>query len=120
MQGGTLRHRITIQSPTSGTDPFNAGQQGSWTDVLTCWSRIESAGSKAVWRNATQSMQVSHVITIRYPGANYHVGAGYQAVFGTRVFSILKGIENEDERNRQLQLFAWEIDPLQGGATRNG
>jgi hypothetical protein len=73
-----------------------------------------------IYANNLQDAQVSHLITVRYPGANYQFGSGYQAVFGTRVFAILKGVVNSDERNIMLQLFASENNPIAGGLSNGG
>jgi SPP1 family predicted phage head-tail adaptor len=115
MQAGQLRHRITIQAPVTASDPFQTVSAGSWTNVLTCWARIESVDPRDVFNSGQQTMKVTHKVTMRYPGSQYAVGAGNQIVYGSRVFSVVGGILNEDERNRQLQLFAWEMNPVQGG-----
>lgn len=114
MQAGKLRHRIIIQKPITGTDPFQTGQQGSWTDVLTCWAAIEATDPRVVYSQGSENMQVSHLITIRYP-KGFIVGSGFQILYGTRVFSILKGILDESERDIKLQFLAWEINPSSGG-----
>lgn len=120
MQAGKMRHRITIQAPVAATDPFQTATAGTWNDVLTCWARIETADPRVVYNSGSQTMQVSHVVTIRYPGSEYIIGPGYQIAYGTRIFSIVKGMINEEERNRQLQLLAWEINPMQGGQANGG
>lgn len=120
MQAGKLRKRITIQSPTVGTDPWQTQTQGTWTNVLTCWASIENAKNKFISAGNQQNMQATHVITIRYPGVNYQVAAGYRILYGTRLFSILEGITNQDERNIMLQMYVYEDNPVQGGAQING
>jgi SPP1 family predicted phage head-tail adaptor len=117
MDIGKLRHRITIQTMVqqASPDPFTTMGAPSWSDVFTAWSRIEPIDSKAAYTQGVQDMQISHRVTIRYPGKNYVVAAGDQILFGTRVFSIVKGIMNEEEQNRQLVLLAWEQNPTQGG-----
>lgn len=119
MQAGKLRHRITIQKPVTGTDPFQTGAAGTWTNVLTCWAEIEAIDPRVVYSQGSENMQVSHLITIRYP-KGFNVGSGYQALYSkpgvpTRVFSILKGILDESERDIKLQFLAWEINPSAGG-----
>lgn len=123
MKAGKMRHRIIIQSPISSGEqnPFTRNQSSpSWKNIATVWSEIEALGARdPIFNTGAQNMQVSHTITIRYPGTGFVVGAGDQALYTvngvTRVFSILKGIVNEGERNRQLVLLAWEINPAQGG-----
>jgi head-tail adaptor len=117
---GKRRHRVTIQSPVSGTDPFQTAQAGTFTTVLTVWASIEPLSQKAISDSDVQSMQVSHRVTMRYLGANYQVGAGDQLLYGTRVFLVQKGIVNFNEKNAFLILDVWEINPTQGGAAVNG
>lgn len=116
---GRKRHRITIQEAVEPEDydPFVSGDAAQWNDIITMWASIDAASSRDVFNQGEQGMQVSHVITIRYPGKNVTVGAGCRVLFGTRVFSIVKGITNEEERNRELQFFGWELNPTQGGLT---
>lgn len=111
MRAGTLRHRITIQKPILATDPFQTEGAGSWENIITMWGSIESAGVRDIYNAGLQNMQVSHLVTIRYPGADYQIGPGYQLLYGTRAFQVLKGIINKDERNIMLQLFVDEINP---------
>jgi SPP1 family predicted phage head-tail adaptor len=119
MNIGPMRNRVTIQKPVTGTNPWVSGSAGSWEDVLTTWARIQPADPKQVYSNMVESAKVSHIVTIRYPGVNFIISPGYQILFGTRIFTIQPGIINPDERNRMLNLYAWEIDGSQGGL-RNG
>jgi len=113
MQAGTLRHRITIQSPPPASgDPFASLPSGSppaWIPVVTMWASISPLTSKEVFQAGQLNMKVSHKIMIRYPGAAYTVSAGDQVVFGFRVFNLATGIINPDERNIVLELLAYEI-----------
>jgi SPP1 family predicted phage head-tail adaptor len=115
MNAGKLRHRVVFQKPVVGTDPFQTNTAGRWDDVVTCWAGIETTDPRVVYTQGSQNMQVSHIITIRYPGKDHVIGSGYQVLYGTRVFSIVKGITNEAERNRSLVFLAWEINPSAGG-----
>lgn len=128
---GKKRHRITIQSPAavdSGAgsyDPWETNSVPGWTTVLTCWSEIEALQPRdPIFNSQAMTMQVSHMITIRYPGRNYQIGAGYQILYTvggiTRVFSVLSGIVNPGERNIELQMLAWENSPVQGGLSNAG
>lgn len=115
MRAGQLRHRITIQEAETSTDPFQADTEAAWNDILICRAAINTVDPKELFNNGLQGMRVSHIVTIRYPGLAYQIGAGNQIVFGTRVFEVVAGMINKDERNRQLDLYAWEINPTQGG-----
>lgn len=115
MQTGKLRHRVTVQSPSNATDPF--ANPGTWTTVITMWASIDSASPRDVYNAGLQNMRVSHIVTIRYPGASYVIKAGYQIQYKNRTFVLQQGITNPEERNKMLQLLAWEINPPQGGVS---
>ena len=123
MQAGKMRDRITVQSPTVALNPYKAGQQASWQDVASVWAQVMSAsggaGAKLVSGAGLDASQVSHVVSIRYPGTAYVVSPGYRIVYhnGTQdhFLNVLKGIVNIDSRNRELQIMCWEINPSEGG-----
>lgn len=112
---GKKRHRITIQSPVSSSaDPFDPTVQSNpWTTVITMWAYISPISSKEVFQVGQLNMKVSHRIMIRYPGANTQISAGYRALYKNRVFELKTGILNPDERNEELELLAYELDPTQ-------
>lgn len=115
MQIGSLRHRVTIQTPgVGGGNPFQTGDSAdAWVTVITTWASIQPLTSKEVFQAGQTAMKVSHKITIRYPGTSYSVSAGDQVLYKGRVFELLTGIENPDERNISLALLAYELDPVQ-------
>ena len=113
MQIGALRRRITIQTPgPGGTNPYQT-TAGSWVPVITMWASISPLTSKEVFQAGQLGMKVSHKITVRYPGTQYAISAGDQVLYKNRVFELLQGIENPDERNISLNLMAYELNPTQ-------
>jgi len=112
---GAMRHRVTIQAPAQSANPFQTAD--GWTDVLTTWAKVAPSPSKEVYQASQQNMQLSHTVTIKYPGKHFTVGAGYRLLFGNRTFDLQRGIVNTDERNIELVLYAWEINPVEGGPT---
>jgi SPP1 family predicted phage head-tail adaptor len=113
LQAGQLRHRVTIQAPAPSTNPFQVAD--GWTDVLTTWAKVSPATSKEIFQASQQSMQLTHTVTMHYPGKQFKVSAGYRLLFNGRVFELQKGIVNTDERNIELVLSVWEIDTVEGG-----
>jgi head-tail adaptor len=124
MQAGQMRSRIVIQSPIMSQNPFQPPSGGTWSDVATVWAQIMSAssgkGAKVVAAAGVQTSQVSHVVSIRYPGTEFTVTGGYQVVYtfggNSRYLSVLDGVVNVDERNRELLLLCYETNPVLGGA----
>lgn len=121
MEPGALRHKIQIQAPVQSDDPFAPTPDGGWSTVATTYAKIETAQQAAKYMPGlgTDGMQVTHVITIRFPGNRYTVAAGYRISFTyqgvTSYYSVNKGIINPDMMNRMLMLLVFEIDPAQGG-----
>ena len=111
MNIGTLRHRITIQALTRSSNPFVTDD--AWSDLATLWADITPITSKEVFQVGQLNMKVSHRVTIRYPGNSVSISAGNRVLYGNRMFELQQGIENPDERNIQLQLLAYELDPTQ-------
>jgi SPP1 family predicted phage head-tail adaptor len=121
MNIGARRHRIKIQSqnPAANVNPFSTvcSTDSGWTDVFTCWACIKPLSGKEAYQVGQQNMKVSHTITIRFPGVGYSVSAGNRVLYKTRIFELQTGIENPEEKNIDLILLAYEIDPTQVGGT---
>lgn len=115
---GDLRHLITIQAPSSTAGAMgNSLVPGSWTQALATWAAIYTPGAGGIrggGRFGAQGDQIiseaTHVVKIRWTPVT--LAAGYQVLFGTRVFTI-NYIENLLERNRVLLLYCKEIDGQQ-------
>lgn len=108
---GELRHAITIQSPSTVAGEFGMSVSPStWNPVRTTNAAIYTAGGRETSQAAQLVSEVSHVVKIRW-GAEV-LKAGYQVVFGSRIFTVLY-IENVLERNRVLLLYCKEVDGAQ-------
>jgi SPP1 family predicted phage head-tail adaptor len=111
MNFGSMRHRVTIQRLTKSDNPFDTPD--TWTTIATMWADIKHITSKDVYQTGQMTMQVSHKIIVRYPGKSFQIMAGDKLLSGSRVFELQTGIVNTDERNRTLELMAFELDPVQ-------
>lgn len=111
MQAGRLRRRITIEQPAE-TASARGGVTANWTTFLTTWAQIEPATAREVEAARQRWGEVSHKVTIRWPGAsrkptnkmrvNYTLGPE-----AARYFDI-RGVINVDEQRRELNLFCVE------------
>ena len=108
---GELRHAIQIQQQTA-TQSASGEPQSTWNTVLATSAKIATASSREVYRAAQFTEQVTHVVTIRWPGPGVSILGGQQVVFGSRVFE-LQTVENVQERNRVLLLHCLEINGVQ-------
>jgi len=108
---GDLRQVITIQA--SSTAPVNGESQTSWSTIATLRGKVETLTMREQFQQSAFAEQVSHKITLRYPGASIVIKPGYQAVLtspdGTHTYKI-QSIDNVQQRNRVLVLMALEIN----------
>jgi SPP1 family predicted phage head-tail adaptor len=106
-----LRHQVQIQQQTS-TQTATGAPSATWATILTTMAKISTASSREVYRASQFTAQVSHVITIRWPGASVVIQGGMQVLFGARIFK-LQTVENPQEQNRLLLLHCLEINAAQ-------
>jgi SPP1 family predicted phage head-tail adaptor len=105
---GELRQQIQIQQQSTAND--SVGQpQATWTTVLTTMAKIASISVVERWQSAQFVGQVSHRITMRWPGAGVTIAGGMRVLFGSRIF-VLQGVDNVEERNIVLHLLCLEIN----------
>src|SRR5581483_1972343 len=108
---GELRHLITIQSPSASAGSFGASiTPSAWSSVRSTMAAIYTAGGRETSQASQLVSEVSHVCKVRWTADM--LKAGYQVVFGARIFTLLY-IENVMERNRVLLLYCKEVDGAQ-------
>ena len=103
MKAGKLRHKITIQQYTDGTND-NGYPEKTWTDFVSCWSSIEPIKGKEYFAAQTEHSKVDHIITCRYYTG---ITTDMRIKYNNQHFNI-ESILNVDERNRELQIMAVE------------
>jgi SPP1 family predicted phage head-tail adaptor len=110
MDIGALRHRITLQTPTSVSDG-DSGFIDRWppdggTTLATVWASIVPATARDLERVVAGTVQSSatHLVTIRYLAG---VTTKTRVVFGSRLLSVT-GMQNPEERNISLVLVCQE------------
>ncbi|HLH36005.1 MAG TPA: head-tail adaptor protein [Alloacidobacterium sp.] len=113
INSGELRHPITIQAPANAVQSGSFGASvtpSSWTVVRSDMASIYTAGGRETSQASQLVSEVSHVVKIRW--TSDVLKAGYQIVFGARIFTVLY-IENVQERNLVLLLYCKEVDGAQ-------
>jgi SPP1 family predicted phage head-tail adaptor len=103
-----LRHQVTIQQKSTTPTPTGS-PQAAWSTVLTCWAGIMTLASKEAFQTGGFSGQMTHRISIRWPGPDVAITAGMQVLFGSRAFTIQAPPENVQERNVVLHLLCLEL-----------
>lgn len=105
---GAMRSQVEIQqqAPT----PDSAGQpQAAWTTMWTTPAAISTLSMREVYQTAQFAAQVTHRITVRWPGNSIAIVGGQRVAFGSRIFQV-QTVENVQERNRVLHLLCLEIN----------
>jgi SPP1 family predicted phage head-tail adaptor len=108
---GSLRNQIAVQQK-SNTVTGTGSPLASWTTILTCMAAINTTAEREVYQTGQFSGQVTHRVSIYWPGVSIPITAGMQVLFGTRVFTI-QAVDNVQERNRVLHLMCLEINGVQ-------
>ena len=105
IQAGTLRHSITISSPSTTRDA--SGQPGkTWTPILTTRASIESTSSlsfKYSFQNSTLASNTTDCITIRYPGSSIDIWPGMQVTFQNTTY-LVQDADDILNRHRVVRL----------------
>jgi SPP1 family predicted phage head-tail adaptor len=108
ISAGSLRHSVTIQAPTSTRDAY--GQVSTtWSAVHTTRASVRESAQREVLQSDELSSQVTHMVTIRYPGSSIRIVSGYRVVTATKLFTI-QAVSNVLERNRVVNLQCISID----------
>ena len=109
---GQLRSRVSIQAP-GGTQDAGGQPLQTWTTVYQCWARIGDATARELANADLVSSQVTHSVTIRWPGATPLLSPGmrvqYVGVAGTQTY-IVQAIQNPEQRNILLKLLCLAIN----------
>lgn len=105
---GALRNQVQIQQQTS--TPDSVGQpQATWTTILTAMAAIEATAAREAYQTGQFVADVTHRISIRWPGDGVVLHGGQRVAYGTRIFQV-QAVENVRERNSLVHLLCLEID----------
>jgi SPP1 family predicted phage head-tail adaptor len=107
--GGAKRHFVTVQTLSTTTDATGGQVPSDPTPVLSCMAAINTLSEREAYQTGQFSSQVTHRVSIDWPGPTPVLYAGMQVVFGMRLFQV-QAIDNVQERNRTLHLMCLEID----------
>ena len=98
MRAGQLRHRVTLQEPTTTQDEFGAPVV-TWADVATVWARVETTSGDESIDMGRASASLTHTITIRQrPG----VLPTWRVLWNARVLEIASVVADNVGREMVL------------------
>jgi len=108
IRAGRLRRRLHLQQ-TNQTRTASGGYTDVWTTTATVWGSIEPLRGREYFENAQVQGQTTHRIVIRYQSS---VDSSYRVVDAcdSRVFNIVGGPINPNDRNVLLELMVKEQD----------
>lgn len=105
IRAGRLKHRITIQGPSSSINA-QGGKIKGWSDIETVWASVEPLTGREFFENHQMESEISTRIIIRYRGGlNTHM----RVKFGNKYYKIVS-IINPQEKNEGLELMALETE----------
>lgn len=96
---GELTKRIRVQQKAAVTG--SRGEQvNQWVDLYPAWARVEPLSTGQKLAAAADHPSASHKVVIRYRPALANIKAlsNMRLVLGTRIFSILGGIDVDEKR----------------------
>lgn len=103
---GSLRKRIAVLQ-RSDTQSLSGAMIPSWPTYVTLWGEITSPTGRELMAAQQVQANISHTVTLRWPGASYTITPSMRLSYKGRFFDI-NAILNEDERNRTLTLLCTE------------
>lgn len=106
MDIGFLRRKIIFQQQASAQNT-RGEMVPTWTTYYTCRAGIEPLTGRELLAAMQVQADISHRVTIRWPGATVTLDPSMRILFGTRYFDI-NSILNTEERNRTLELLCTE------------
>jgi SPP1 family predicted phage head-tail adaptor len=108
MNIGSLRHRVTLETPGPDVPDGEGGYTSSWTPLVPSpvWASITPATARDMERTVASTVDVtaSHIVRMRY---HPQVNTKTRVTYGTRVFQVT-GVQNTDERNIESVLICLE------------
>lgn len=108
MDVGSLRHLVTLQSPTKTFDT-DGGYTEAWAPLSPSqvWASIKPATARDLERAVAGTVQAaaSHLVAMRYHSG---VTTKTRIIWGTRILAV-QGVQNVDERNAELVLACEEV-----------
>jgi SPP1 family predicted phage head-tail adaptor len=107
MRGGRLRKRVILQRPVE-TQGDTGGVTISWVDVATVWAGVEPLRGREYESARAQNAETTHRIVLRFRDDIQRTWR-LRLQNSTRYYRIDEML-NIDERNREVQIRATELE----------
>jgi SPP1 family predicted phage head-tail adaptor len=103
IRAGTLKHLLTIETPSTTTNEYREEIQ-TWTTLLSTRASIKPLRGKETYINQTKDATATHLVTFRY---QIDITPIMRVRFNDRLFNITSVI-NVEESNKVTQLLVEE------------
>ena len=110
MKAGSLRHKITIETPSETSDGLG-GMTTTWNTLKSIWAAVMPLRGQEYIGAMQTTSEISHRVRIRYMSG---VTPKQRIKWGDRYFDI-ESVLNPSERNIMLELMCIEQTPVKDG-----
>lgn len=107
MKAGTLRHRVTVQTPAIVQDTSGTTTQ-EWSDVGTYKAAVEPLNVREQFMVEQEQASATHRVRFRYRPELAAMTGKERVLFGSRVLVLVGLPTNIDERNREIEVLTEE------------
>lgn len=103
---GGLRRKITFQQQDETVDG-KGSVVPNWTDYYTCRAAIEPLQGRELMAAMQIQANISHRVSIRWPGASIMLSPKMRIVRGARYFDV-QAVLDLNESQREMQILCLE------------
>ena len=108
LAAGRLRHTVALEQPSTVPDSFGQPVE-SWTTVWQGRAAIETVTARELYQSGQFTDQISHIVTMRWPGPAVPLATGMRVSFGSHAYKV-QAVNNILERNRVVELLVLELN----------
>jgi SPP1 family predicted phage head-tail adaptor len=105
MEAGKLRHRVTIERPTTTRSAVSGAPVQAWAEVTTVWASVRPRSAYQREQAAQQHAGLTHDVSIRYTA---DLTPGCRLKFDGRTLLIVGPAIDVDERHVELRMTVTE------------
>ena len=100
MEGGKLRHYITLQSPAQVVDDYG-GVTETWTSQYKCYAEIDPPKGREYFAAGQKQSEITTRVRIRYYSSVDH---DWRVKWGTRYFDINSIVDTDERHVEQIMM----------------
>lgn len=106
MKPGTMRHRVTLQSPAGVRD--GVGERATtWANVATIWASINPISARDLIAAGQTLNETTHRVRVRDSSLVAAIDTSWRVMFGARIF-VITSIRRIDEIKNEIELLCSE------------